>query len=216
MATLRIEAATTRIDCPNCARTAEEEIRRIDGVAGARIDFLNSRIYYSFDQETIQGDELKSRIEGLGHFKFADESPAARKSLPFSRTLLTLISVALGMTLLGLAAEHLVGLTVVGRILIYTAIAIGGWEIVKKAAIGLRHKRIDMNTLMSLAVIGAVAIGKLDEAVVVVLLFGAANLLESFSLWKFSQSLTDLHDFTSGQALLKQGETVLAVTPESL
>jgi Zn2+/Cd2+-exporting ATPase len=216
VATLRIEAATTQIDCPNCARTAEDEIRRIDGVSGARIDFLNSRIYYSFDQDTIQGDDLKNRIEELGHFKFAEEGPSARRSLPFSRSLLTLILVALGLTLLGLAAEHLAHLTSIGRILIYAAIAVGGWEIVKKATIGLRHKRIDMNTLMSLAVIGAVAIGKLDEAIVVVLLFGAANLLESFSLWKFSRSLTDLHDFTSGQALLKQGNTVLAVKPESL
>ena len=122
----------------------------------------------------------------------------------------------IGSDSFGLAVEHLANLTTIGRILIYAAIAVGGWEIVKKATIGLRHKRIDMNTLMSLAVIGAVAIGKLDEAVVVVLLFGAANLLESFSLWRFSRSLTDLHDFTSGQALLKQGDTVLAVTPESL
>jgi Zn2+/Cd2+-exporting ATPase len=216
MATLRIEATTTRIDCPNCARTAEDEIRRIEGVSGARIDFLNSRIYYSFDQETIQDDDLRNRIEGLGHFKFAGESPSAQKSLPFSKGLLIAISIALGLTLLGLAVEHLANLRTIGRILIYAAIAVGGWEIVKKATIGLRHKRVDMNTLMSLAVIGAVVIGKLDEAVVVVLLFGAANLLESFSLWKFSRSLTDLHDFTSGQALLKQGSTILAVTPESL
>jgi len=216
VATLRIEATTTRIDCPNCARTAEDEIKRIEGVAGARIDFLNSRIYYSFDEETIQEVDLRNRIEGLGHFKFTDESSSARRSLPFSRTLLTLISIALGLTLLGLIVEHLANLRTIGRILIYAAIAVGGWEIVKKAMIGLRHKRVDMNTLMSLAVIGAVAIGKLDEAIVVVLLFGAANLLESFSLWKFSRSLTDLHDFTSSQALLKQGDTVLAVTPESL
>jgi Zn2+/Cd2+-exporting ATPase len=216
VATLRIEAATTPIDCPNCARTAEEEIRRIAGVSGARIDFLNSRIYYSFDQDTIQGDDLRNRIEGLGHFKFADENPSARSSLPFSRALLILISIALGLTLLGLAVEHLANFKTTGRILIYSAIAVGGWDIVKKAIIGLRHRRIDMNTLMSLAVIGAVAIGKLEEAVVVVLLFGAANLLESFSLWKFSRSLTDLHDFTSGQALLKQNDTFLTVTPESL
>ena len=101
MATLRIEAATTPIDCPNCARTAEDEIKRIEGVSGARIDFLNSRIYYSFDQDTIQGDDLRNRIEGLGHFKFAEESPSARRSLPFSRSLLTLICVALGLTLSG-------------------------------------------------------------------------------------------------------------------
>ncbi|TFH65621.1 MAG: cadmium-translocating P-type ATPase [Candidatus Zixiibacteriota bacterium] len=216
MATLRIEAATTQIDCPNCARTAEDEIKRIEGVSGARIDFLNSRIYYSFDQDTVHSEDLRKRIEELGHFKFAEEGPSARSSLPFSRKLLILISVALVLTLLGLAVEHLANLTTAGRVLIYAAIAVGGWEIVKKATIGLRHKRVDMNTLMSLAVIGAAAIGKLDEAVVVVLLFGTANLLESFSLWKFSRSLTDLHDFTSGQALLKQGDTVLAVTPESL
>ena len=215
MAIARVESATTRIDCPNCARTAEDEIKRIDGVTGARIDFLNARIYYSYDQETIEGEILKKQIEGLGHFKFADEAPSAKEELPFSKMLLAMIAIAVGLTLIGLIVEHALQLPTVGHILIYAAIAVGGWDIVRKAAAGLRQTHRHEHA-MSLAVIGAAAIGQLDEAVVVVLLFGAANLLESFSLWKFSRNLIDLHDFTCAQALLKQGDSILAVAPESL
>ncbi len=216
MANTRVEATTTRIDCPNCARTAEEDIRKIAGVAGARIDFLNAKIYYSFDQDSVSDSEIRQRIEGLGHFKFVDEMKPSEKRLPFSGKLLTLIAISLGLTLTGVGVERLAHLDTIGHAIIYLAIIVGGWDIAAKAFVGLRHRRIDMNTLMSLAVIGAAVIGKLDEAVVVVLLFGAANLLESFSLWKFSRNLTDLHDFTSAQALLRQSDNILMVAPESL
>jgi Cd2+/Zn2+-exporting ATPase len=216
MATIRVEADTTRIDCPNCAKTAEEEIKRIDGIVGARIDLLNSRISYSYDDSTVDGAALKHRIEKLGHFTFIEPEKQNTKTLPFSRSLLLLMSISLMLTIVGVLARYVFNLELASRIIFYLAIGVGGWSIFVKAVVGLRHRRVDMNALMSIAVIGAVGIGTLDEALAVVLLFGAANLLESFSLWKLSKSLTRFTDVAGGHALLKQGDSTLAVSPESL
>ena len=62
------------------------------------------------------------------------------------------------------------------------AILTGGMDTLKKGWIALRNLSLNMNFLMSLAVIGAVAIGQWPEAAVVIFLFALAEMIESLSL----------------------------------
>ncbi len=71
-------------------------------------------------------------------------------------------------------------LPVVGLALL--AIATGGLDTLKKGWIALRHFSLNMNFLMSLAVIGAAVIGQWPEAAVVIFLFAAAEMIEALSL----------------------------------
>ncbi len=211
-----VEAKTTRIDCPNCAKTAEEEIQKIAGVAGARVDLLNAKVYYAYDSEKTSAEELRRQIEGLGHFKFIDESAAKGEALPISRWLGWSLLVAVILYGCGAILYFSFDRELFGKVLLYLATAVGGWDILRRAVIGVKHRRLDINALMSIAIIGAIIIGDLHEAVVVVLLFGLANMLESYSLWRLSKTLGGLSDFTAEQALLKRGNRVVSVPPESL
>ncbi len=216
MALANVEARTTRIDCPNCAKTAEEEIQRISGVAGARVDLLNAKVYYAYDSDKTSAEVLRKQIEGLGHFKFVDESTAKGEALPISRWLGWSLLAAVVLYGSGAVLHFAFGQKLFGQVLFYLATATGGWDILRRAVIGIRHKRLDINALMTIAIIGAIIIGDLHEAVVVVLLFGLANMLESYSLWRLSKTLGSLSDFTTEQALLKRGSNVVSVPPESL
>ncbi len=62
------------------------------------------------------------------------------------------------------------------------SILTGGLPTLKKGWIALRNFTLNINFLMSLAVIGAVAIGQWPEAAMVVFLFAVAELIESLSL----------------------------------
>lgn len=62
------------------------------------------------------------------------------------------------------------------------AIATGGLDTLKKGWIAIRHCSLNMNFLMSLAVIGAAVIGQWPEAAVVIFLFSAAEMIEALSL----------------------------------
>lgn len=216
MALANVEARTTRIDCPNCAKTAEAEIQKISGVAGARVDLLNAKVYFAFDSAKTSAEAVRRQIESLGHFKFIEDSKTATKTSP--------ISPCLGWTLLlsallygcGAVFSFALDQTVMGRGFFYLATAVGGWDILRRAIVGIKHKRLDINALMTIAIIGAMVLGDLHEAVVVVLLFGLANMLESYSLWRLSKTLGSLSDFTAEQALLKRGIEILPVPPESL
>lgn len=62
------------------------------------------------------------------------------------------------------------------------AILTGGADTLRKGWIALRHLALNMNFLMSLAVIGAIFIGQWPEAAMVIFLFALAEMIESLSL----------------------------------
>lgn len=72
------------------------------------------------------------------------------------------------------------------------AIIVGGWKIFWKALIALRNRSLDMNVLMSVAVVGATAIGKWNEGSAVVVLFSFALMLENYSTLRTRRAVQSL------------------------
>jgi Zn2+/Cd2+-exporting ATPase len=85
-----------------------------------------------------------------------------------------------------------------------TAIVCGGLGTLKKGWIALRNLSLNMNFLMSLAVLGALAIGQWPEAAMVIFLFSLAELIEARSLDRAR------HAIRSMMALTPDTATVLA------
>ncbi|MBI4557663.1 MAG: heavy metal translocating P-type ATPase [Candidatus Hydrogenedentes bacterium] len=82
-------------------------------------------------------------------------------------------------------------------ILLYAlAIVTGGWFIFPKALRAVRRLQPDMNLLMTVAVIGAVAIGQWSEAATVTFLFALALLLESWSIGRARHAIHKLMDLS--------------------
>ena len=72
------------------------------------------------------------------------------------------------------------------------SIAAGGLGTLKKGWIALKTFSLNMNFLMSVAMIGAVAIGKWPEAAVVIFLFALAELIETLSLERAKNAIRGL------------------------
>ena len=68
----------------------------------------------------------------------------------------------------------------------------GGWYVFPKAWFALRRLRPDMNLLMTVAVIGAMAIGEWFEAAVVAFLFSLSLALESWSVGRARRAVEAL------------------------
>lgn len=80
------------------------------------------------------------------------------------------------------------------------AVITGGWFVVAKAWIALRRLVPDMNLLMVVAVIGAIAIGQWSEAATVTFLFSLALLLEAWSTDRARRAIRGLLDLSPNVA----------------
>jgi Zn2+/Cd2+-exporting ATPase len=86
-----------------------------------------------------------------------------------------------------------------------SAIVAGGWFTARKGLLALRNLSLDMNTLMTLAVVGAAAIGDWREGAMVVFLFAVANLLESYSMERARRAVSALMKIAPARATVLRG-----------
>lgn len=138
--------------------------------------------------------EVRASPEHDGHAH--DHGEVQRRHL--IATIVSGVFVAVGLT------AHMLTLSEPLEIAAYTVATVaGGWFIAPKALRALRRLSPDMNLLMCIAVVGAVAIKAWDEAATVVFLFSLAELLESFSLTRARRAIASLMTFAPNTALLK-------------
>ncbi len=58
----------TRMDCPSCVATIEKELKKLNGVVEARVNFLMRRIVVTYDPDRIDVPTIEKRIEDLGYY----------------------------------------------------------------------------------------------------------------------------------------------------
>lgn len=118
----------------------------------------------------------------------------------FSRTQLVALSgIFCGVGLLLEFAETTKILTDISYIL---SVLAGGVLVFPKALRSLRHKNLDMNVLMTVAVVGAFAIGSHSEAAAVVFLFSLAEFLESLSVQRARRAIADVLKLDADESVL--------------
>jgi Cd2+/Zn2+-exporting ATPase len=97
---------------------------------------------------------------------------------------------------------------------LYTAaVATGGWFILPRAWSAARRLRPDMNLLMTIAVIGAAAIGEWFEAAVVTFLFAVSLALESWSVNRARRAVEALLAFAPPTARAIQDDGAIVDVP---
>jgi Cd2+/Zn2+-exporting ATPase len=92
---------------------------------------------------------------------------------------------------------------VAARAFYTVAILAGIWSVLPKAWNALRRFRPDMNLLMTIAVLGAVAIGEWFEGATVAFLFSLSLALESWSVGRARRAVAALMDLTPQTARVR-------------
>ena len=89
-----------------------------------------------------------------------------------------------------------------------------GLEIILKSLHNIRKGEIfDENLLMTIATIGAFAIGKYAEAIAVMLLYQIGEMFQDYATDKSKKSITELMDIRPDYANLKQNGQIQKVNP---
>ena len=98
--------------------------------------------------------------------------------------------------------QHLLARTGVAGTLFVVAIVAGVWLVLPKAWGAIRRLQPDMNLLMTIAIVGALAIGEWFEAAAVAFLFSLSLLLESWSVGRARRAIAALLDLAPPTAWL--------------
>jgi Cd2+/Zn2+-exporting ATPase len=116
------------------------------------------------------------------------------------------LALALAAELLHLLAPQGQPWLLLGLGVSAAAIALAGFEVYRKGLLALRHGRLNINTLMTVAVSGAVLIGQWPEAAMVMALFAISEALESRAAERARGAIRSLLGQQQQQALVWQGE----------
>lgn len=188
------------LSCADCAAKFEEKVKQSSGVVDAKVNFGASKL-------TVVGRPLSiEEVEKLGAFdniKVAVEEERETAFWKKSRE----VGLIVFSLLLMIAAFwcHMLGTSAALYISLYVAAtALGGWETFKKGVPSLLRLDFNMNTLMAVAVGGALAIGYWAEAAVVAFLFGVSEALEAFSMERARRSIRSLMEMAPRRASIRR------------
>ncbi|MBZ6494013.1 heavy metal translocating P-type ATPase [Natrinema longum] len=92
----------------------------------------------------------------------------------------------------------------VSAALLLIAAIVGGYDVAKTAYYTLRTGTVGINTLVTLAALGAIVIGEYWEAAAVVFLFSLGNYLEARTMNKTRSALEELLEMTPDTAIVRR------------
>jgi len=199
---------TYRVEELDCA-TEENDLRGVlkplPGVRSLEFDLVARRVRVRHDLADPAPIEAAIRKLGMRPTVVVEvegEEPA--RSLSNRAIAITVVAGALAIgsevAVIAGAEEQSV---LVGAMAL-AAILLGGRDTLRKGFQALRSLRMTMSLLMSVAVVGAVAIGQWPEAAVVIWLFGVAELIEALSLERARNAIRSLVDLAPEVASVRR------------
>ena len=182
------------MDCADCARHLEDVVLKVKGVKSADINFITAKMRVASDEILISDQLISKAVKKAGYKVISDRSgvkSSVQDFLPNSQlsVILSGLFILTGALLLAIMSSELMAV-----ISVIIGIIIGGTPIAQKGIMEARNFKPGMNVLMTVAVIGAMAIGEWMEAGAVVFLFALAQLLEAKSMDKARRSINTLID----------------------
>ena len=183
------------MDCPSCAASIENAISGLDGVSHARVTFATERLLVRADNPQRTTQIIKT-IEELG-FSVKHEYSQPHESKTLKSTLKGFVLKYWRILMLAVIMLTAVILPFGGNALFYLATLWGLYPVAIKAVQLARNGTpFSIETLMSIAAVGALILGETIEAAVVLLLFMVGEQMEAFAAGRARQGVRKLMALT--------------------
>ncbi len=211
--------------CTECAVAVEKTLTRRAGVRGVKILSAAEKVEVRYDARKVQAEELAGSIAALGYkVRAADVLPAPpagkQRGFPGEAIRFGFVAVVAAIALLEIGGEHFGWLEVAKERIplpvLLAAILIGGYPIFRRAALGALKGRINVDSMMSVGILGAAAIGQYTSSMLIVFFMGVAHLLEEFTTGKSRKAIQELIKLAPKTARIKRDGREIEVAVEAL
>jgi Cd2+/Zn2+-exporting ATPase len=222
------------MDCADCANKIEALVNRTPGASNPRVAFTTQVLRLNLDESVTPRESLEARIRSLG-YKPTLRVPDGTKShthpeeaahhpdrgearaqdgehvheledKPWHATRQGREVITTGVLLVAALVFGFIE-PQLSRWGYIAATLIGVWPLARKAWAGVRlGNPFSINTLVTIAAIGAVVIGEAPEAAVVVFLFAVGELLEGIAAGRARAGIKALAALAPKTAFLLEGE----------
>ena len=221
------------MDCPDCARRIRDRLVHLEGVSEAEGHPVSRRLVVEFDPARLTEERIRTEVGRLGYVAEALENGdgASRgKAVPAAGTWRSreavLAYVSAGLFAVGLLLAWLAPGPVLARfprhalhagdLAFLAAALVGGWNFFPKGLRAARALSLDMNFLMTVAILGATGLGEFLEAGAIAFLFSFAELLEDYSVDRARRSIEALMELAPDRAMVERGGAEQAVRADDV
>ena len=240
----RVEWTVTGMDCAACTRKITAALGGMPGVGDVSVGLMAERLSLTLQPGGTSRDQIEDAVRRLGYGiapkgqdaprKKAFVLPGAEPSLPHEhgghshddpadrgkrwyQTAKGRLVILTGLLLAAATAFELLSGSDYGYWAFVTACVIGVAPVARRAWQALRMGQpFTIESLMSIAAVGALFIGAAEEAALVVFLFAVGEVLEGVAANKARDGIRSLADLVPKTALLEMGGQTREVPADSL
>lgn len=197
-----------KMDCPTEEKLIRNKLESIEGIEELRFNLMQRELTVLHRLEDVQ--PLETALKALDmepRQKDEDCSSCETHSVSTTSKYMKLLMVISGAAAISAEVISWLGAdekSLLVVVLSALAIVTGGIQTMKKGWIAVKTFTLNINFLMMVAVIGAIAIGEWPEAAMVTFLFALAEMIEAYSLDRARNAIRDLMEMTPESASVKQ------------
>ncbi|WP_081656466.1 heavy metal translocating P-type ATPase [Brevibacillus thermoruber] len=206
------------MDCADCAQKLEKKVGALPAVHRVQVNFGAAIMTVEHDGTAV--DRVIDTVRQAGYEAVREQEANRReeergfwrqnKKAWSTVTASLLFLAAWGLGFAPAAPEPLITL------LYSLSILAGGVRIAKSGLYGLKSRTVGIDFLMTIAVIGAVAIGEWAEGAAVVCLFSLGETLEAYTMDRTRRSLRSLMELAPAEALVLRDGRELTLPVEQI
>jgi Cd2+/Zn2+-exporting ATPase len=216
------------MDCPSCLAKIEGHLGSLPGVRAVSGSILSRTLTVTVDEGRVEEAEVQAEVGRLGYAAepvdgeakgpgFAETWVTGQARRVYAATALAAVAALVRFASADPGLFTLPTYTVhVSDLAFVLAALVGGWNFFPKGVAAARRLSLDMNLLMSVAIVGAVLLGEFFEAASIAVLFSIAERLEAYSVDRARASIESLMEMAPDWAVVVRGGVEVTVPASAL
>jgi Cd2+/Zn2+-exporting ATPase len=190
------------MDCHEEVAILERRLKPLRGLEALSADVVGGTLRVSHDAAQLSAAAITEAVNSTGMRAWLDHDAASSITVRSAGAREAFLVVSGVAAAAGMGAGWLGATPLATGLLFALSVATGGWYWARRAWSAARLFALDINTLMLIAVVGAIAIGEWSEAAMVTFLFALAQWIESRNMERARLAIRALMELSPNEALV--------------